>query len=369
MDTTQIYTLVNQVTSEALGAQDLKVADLQGLISLGDTVLSSSANTDAYLNTLTQRIARSILSFRAYRNKLSGLVKDQIEWGAIVQKIKIDMPLASEDVSPVLEDGKSIDPYIVSKPVVHQKLFTTRAPYTFYITTQREWLRESFLSEEALTSFYNGVYGEVRNKMEVALENLGRATINNFIAEAIGGDREIALVTNYNMATGSTLTADSCLYDEGFLRYAIRMIKLYMKGMTDMSTIYNDGTTTRHTPIEDGRLIILSEFEQALETVVQWAAFNENYVRLTGYTEVNFWQAKNKPMSIEIQRVSDKTKEAVDNIIAVYFDRDALGTFKEVTDVLTTPVNARGMYYNTFWHENQCWFNDLSENGVFFTLN
>ena len=32
-------------------------------------------------------------------------------------------------------------------------------------------------------------------------------------------------------------------------------------------------------------------------------------------------------------------------------------------------INAAGGYTNTFWHEKQLWFNDLSENFVMFTLN
>ena len=42
MTTTQIYTLVNAVNSEAFGAQSLSVQDPAGLISLGTAVLSSS---------------------------------------------------------------------------------------------------------------------------------------------------------------------------------------------------------------------------------------------------------------------------------------------------------------------------------------
>ena len=50
-------------------------------------------------------------------------------------------------------------------------------------------------------------------------------------------------------------------------------------------------------------------------------------------------------------------------------DRDALGVYKIDEDVLTTPVNAAGAYYNTYWHEKQLRFIDLSENIVIFTLN
>ena len=64
MDTNQIYSIVNEVNAEAFGSTDIDVIDAQGLVSLGDTVLSSSTNTEAFLNTLVQRIGRTIVSFR-----------------------------------------------------------------------------------------------------------------------------------------------------------------------------------------------------------------------------------------------------------------------------------------------------------------
>ena len=41
MNTTQIYTLVNALASQAIGESNIAVTDLQGLISLGDKIVSS----------------------------------------------------------------------------------------------------------------------------------------------------------------------------------------------------------------------------------------------------------------------------------------------------------------------------------------
>jgi hypothetical protein len=59
----------------------------------------------------------------------------------------------------------------------------------------------------------------------------------------------------------------------------------------------------------------------------------------------------------------------VDDILGLVYDRDACGCYKWDEEVATTPVNAGGLYYNTFYHLQQLWFNDLSENFVIFTLN
>ena len=74
-------------------------------------------------------------------------------------------------------------------------------------------------------------------------------------------------------------------------------------------------------------------------------------------------------LSKVIGKVDSKVDKTIENVVGVLFDREAIGTFRQEEKVLTTPVNARGAYYNTFWHEKQMWFNDMSENAVIFTLN
>lgn len=363
MDTTQIYTLVNDVAEQALGNEAIKAIDTSTLVSLGDTILNSQNNTEAFLNTLAQRIGRTIFSYRVYENNLRDMVLNDFEYGAILQKIKISMPDAEEDESYDLTNGVSVDHYKVNKPEVDQKLFVTRTPYQFHITVQRATLKEAFLNESQLSGFISYVFGEVRNRIEFALENLGLACIGNFISLST---HEVKLITNYNAATSKMLTAADAVFDEQFMRYAVSQIKQTSKMLRSMSSYYNDGTETRHTPLADQRLRVLSSFQTALETVVEYAAFNQDYIRLNGFSEVNYWQDIQTPDQIDVTNKTGNVKKS--GIVAVLHDRDALGIYQIDEDILTTPVNAAGRYYNTYWHERQLWFNDLSENFVYFTL-
>lgn len=372
MDTNQVYAIVNGVAAQALGDSTLAALDTAGLVQLGTAVLSSQSNTEAFLNTLVQRIGRTIISYRKYTNKLGDMVLTDFEWGAILQKIKVKMPAVVEDDAYDLTDGQSVDHYIVSKPQATQKLFVARNPYSLYVTISRKLLKEAFLSESAMAGFLAAVFGEVQNKIELSYENLGRLCIANYIAEIAGTAREVKLLTLYQgLNTGASgLTADNALLDNGFLRYAAGVMKLYSKRFTDMSVLYNDGSETRHTPVQDQRFRILSDFETAMETQVEYAAFHEKFVSLRGtYTTINFWQSAQTPGSILVNRASDDAETEVENIVGILHDRDAMGLYKEEEDVLTTPVNARGMYYNTFWHLMRNYLNDLSENCIIFTLN
>ena len=128
MDTSQIYALVNGAAQQAIGETALAANNTQTLVALGNTVLTSSSNTEAFLNVLCQRIGRTIFAFRAYRNKFGDMVLNDFEMGAILQKISFHLFDAEEDPSFDLTNGQSVDMYEVSKPVIDQKLFVKRTP-------------------------------------------------------------------------------------------------------------------------------------------------------------------------------------------------------------------------------------------------
>lgn len=366
----QIYTLVNEAATQAMGQNTITVIDETTLIALGNLLSKNVSLYEPFTNSLSMRIGRTIYAFRAYTNKLSDMMLNDFEYGAILQKIKVKMPTASKEDSIPLVDGQEVNPWLVSKPKVNQKLFAKRTPYTYHITIQTEWLREAFTSSLAMSSFISMIYGEVRNAINLGLENLGRAAQNNMIAETAGTAREIKLLTEYqnDIGAATALTPQAALHDADFLRYVVRRINETRDSLTDMSVMYNDGTETRHTPYELQRIRLHSRFIRAAETVIYESAFNQNYVDLRDYTPLNFWQAEQSPFAINVKRASDGQETQVDNIIGLIYDRDALGMYQFSETVASTPINARALFYTVYWHERQLWFNDTSENFVLFTL-
>lgn len=370
MTPTQIYELANKLNHAAFGDQaQLEVADLQGLIALGDYVMNAGS-TEVFLNTLMLRVYKTIFSYRAYYNKLDLLVLGDEEYGAVVQKISMKLPELQSDPTYSLVDGQSIDHYVVNKPDVVQKLFYTLTPYMLPMTTQRKALKEAFLSAEAMESFLSLVYGRVQTILEKTLEDLARATISNFMAEISDTTQHVKLLTMYNNDTGASLTPATALRTADFLRYCIGKIKLYSKKMTDLTTMFNQGDIERHTPYEFQNIYMSADFITQSETISEYAAFHREFVSLDGYRDMTFWQnsTAGNETSINVNRASDGTAVEINNIIGFIHDRDALGIYKRSEDVVSTPVNAFALYYNTVWHERQMWFNDVSENAVMFTV-
>ena len=378
MDTTQIYGILNDIVSQGIGTTGITSVNAQNLISLGDAVLTSQSSTEAFLNALALRIGRTIIRFRKYNNKLSGLLLDDFEWGAILQKIRVGMPDAETDESFGLADGASVDHYKVKKPEVEQKLFVTRTPYQYHITIQRAHLKEAFTSEDAMGRFISAIFGEVRNAIDYGLERLGRTAITNMIAESYGASAAVPKQNVVNLGTlyrginaNAPATADGLMNDPDFMRYAISTINTRKDMLQEMSVLNmpDANAMPTFTPIDRMHSFILSGFQRRLETVVEYAAFHDEFVKMKDAENLTYLQNANKPNSIDVLRASDGTNIAVDNIVGIIFDRDACGMYKRMEDTLTTPVNAAGRYYNTYWHLQQLWFNDLQENFVVFTLN
>lgn len=366
METAQIYSIVNDINSQTMGESAIQAIDTASFVAMGSQVLSSSDNTECFLNTLVQRIARTIIQTRSYKSKMSELAFTDVEWGAIMQKIKVEMPEAVEDVSVNLVDGESIDQWIVAKPKAKKKFFVIRSPYDFFITIQRRWLKEAFLSPAEMESFIGAVFNEVNNKLELSQENLGRMSLANFIAN-VGQNQTYPLLTMYNAKTGQTAPSpQGALYDEKFMRFAVGEMKMASIRLQEMSTLYNKEGYKRFSNLSDQFVVTRADFKVAMETQVDYAAYHDNYLNVATDLEVSYWQNAKTPNNIVIGEGNNTT--TVENVLSVIHDRDAVGTFRKETEVLTTPINARGAYYNTFYHTNDARFNDMSENGLVFLL-
>lgn len=384
MDTVQIYSLLNSVVSQSMGEVPVTVVDTGSFVALGNTILNSNQNTEGFINTLVQRIGLTVLVDRAYTSQFRPLVLDDMRWGAIVQKISVEMPDAVQEDAIPLVDGQSVDQYIVNKPVAHQKLFTQRSPYMMFITIQRQWLKEAFLNESAMGAFISLVFQKVRDKLELNLENLFRAAINNYAALA-PDSQVVNLVTMYNAERN--LTGDAALsagptamFDKDFMAWVAGTIRQLGRDLETMSTIYNIDGAERHTPTEMQNLMLLSKFRTQLETVALSSAFNDDYLKIVSNYTVPFWQGsgttvldyeERSKINVTVRNLTTGASEEVTrtNVIGMLFDRDAMGAFRQMEETVTTPLNARGLYTNTFWHEQQLWFNATDENFILLTLN
>lgn len=363
-----VYLIVNDIEKQALGSINIKVVDTKSFVDFGNAVINSSDYTETFMQTLLLRIARTYETWRPYESSLRDLVISGEEWGAIYQKIDAEVPDFVCDETFELVDGKSVDQYIVRKPTAKQKLFVKRSTYQNYVTMTRKLLQGAFLSEAEFVRFMRQIEGKMRIKLDFAMENMARLAIGSYIANADSTKQVVNLVTDYNAETGETLTAATALHNKDFLAYAAGTMELYSKRLRNLSTAYNKENMERHTPRGEQRFLVFDLFQSRLQHVVQYQAYHEELVSLKEFIEVPYWQSEQDRSTIKVT-LEDGTSTTVSNVVGFIFDRYALGTFMSDEETLATPINARARYWNVFHFAEQLWFNDLSENGVVFTLN
>lgn len=387
----QIFTIVNEVASQAMGST-IAVIDNAGLIALGDTVLGTDATKNNFINALTDRIGRTIVSFREYHSHFPDFERDSIEWGNILQKLKIGMPSAEKDDSYDLVNGTSVDQYKINKPNVNQLLFTSETPWQTHITVHLDALEKAFLSTDAMGIFISSMFGEVQNRIELAMENLSMDCVNNYIAEVVNRKtqrpkRVVNLITEYKDKTGVDHSTEplKALDDEDFLKYVVRRINSlstifeYMNKatFTDIG-IFPDSIApsesrenyTRHTPKSEQRMMLFIDMVNALKTNINSKAFNMEQVAIDiPFKTVPFWQSMDTPSGINVKLASSSNAEITQELVmGILYDREAMGTFKKKYTSLTSPINAAGKYYNVFYHMITMYYNDLTENAVIFLL-
>lgn len=378
MKVTQLKDIVNTVTSEVLGKEDVVSEDLSNLVDVGNEIINSD-NVDNYVKKLIDRIGKVIFVNRLYAGGVPSVLMDSWEFGSIVEKISADMPEADENDSWKLEDGQEYSQDTFYQPKVSAKFFNSKVTFDVKLSFTTQQVKESFSSVNELNAFLSMLETGVKNSMTVKLDSLIMRTINNMTAQTLfkgQAMQKVNLLTAYNTATGQKLTADKALLDKDFLKFASLIIKKYQARITKMSELFNQGKKARFTNINDLHTVLLSDFADSAEVYLMSDTYHNDTVSLPQHETVPYWQGSGTTYSfsdvssIKV-KINDGTKTAKDvtqaGIIGVMFDTNALGV-SNLNQRTTTAYNARAEFYTNFYKMDAGYFNDLNENFVVFYI-
>lgn len=378
MKVTQLKDIVNTVTSEVLGKEDVVSEDLSNLVDVGNEIINTD-NVDNYVKKLIDRIGKVIFVNRLYAGGVPSVLMDSWEFGSIVEKISADMPDADENDSWKLENGQEYSQDTFYQPKVSAKFFNSKVTFDVKLSFTTQQVKESFASVNELNAFLSMLETGVKNSMTVKLDGLIMRTINNMTAQTLykgQAMQKVNLLTAYNTATGQKLTADKALLDKDFLKFASLVIKKYQARITKMSTLFNQGAKARFTNTTDLHTVLLSDFADSAEVYLMSDTYHNDTVSLPQHETVPYWQGSGKTYSfsdvssIKV-KINDGTKTAKDvnqaGIVGVMFDTNALGV-SNLNQRTTTAYNARAEFYTNFYKMDAGYFNDLNENFVVFYI-
>lgn len=387
MTTEQIYELLNDITVETTGREDLAIRDGYKLVDLGTTVTHSETLTKGFLSGLIDKVTKTIIMSRQYeRHDRRGINKETLTYGAIVEMISIERGNATENLSWNQNDTTS--PY--SKTDNNYTVTTTIAQgndtFEYDVIIYDYQLQSAFLSEKNMAAFVEGVFETVKNSMEIYLENIESTVINTSACRVYNtnaGNTVVKLATLYNTLNGykssdagyvtpitqsnnNDNTINSALSNRDFLRFVYTYISKIKKGMRKPSVLFNPAGKERWStdPIVEvisdvnERFNLLPNFDPLADGIKGDSIY---YWQGTG-TSVGY--ADNMQIS---QRIDANTDVNIYGCIAMIRDDKAVGMLRDFprTRSLYDPSHEKTYFYNKM---DIRYYSKADENFVVFTL-
>ena len=378
-------TVLNTIVKNATGQSELTGVNALNFISVANT--AAKIPVDPLLSALTTTLSKTIFSIRPYSRKFKGIFHDNVKFGNHTRKINIADSDWQKDERYDLTDGASIDMYKVKKPKVLQMNYYGQNIVERQVTIFRDQLNAALSSEEEFQRFITMVMTNASDQIEQAHESCARLTVANFMAAKISGYKDatvINLLTEYNTLTGLTLKAADVYKPDNFVpfvKWAFARIKNVSDMMTERTQMFHENVTgseiSRHTPYSKQKMYMNAQFMNEVSTMVLADVFHDERYKLIDYERVGYWQNPKEPTAIHITNTARTSTNGtlnvgeesdVTGVIGCLFDEEALGvsTFNEWS--APTPFNAKGGYTNIFWHFNDRYYNDFTENGVVFVI-
>lgn len=378
----QVSTVLTSIVQQATGQAVNTPTDTGSFVSVAQVALR--ADRDSVMQAISNILARTIFSIRPYSAKMTGLDMDTFRWGAMMRKLSIADSDWEDDNAyawPIFYDagqtppdgeGQSIDRWVIKKPNILQTNFYGQSVYSDHMTITEDQLETAFTGPEQLGSFLSLLMTNLSNRLEMSNEGLRRGLICNAIGAIYDenqSDRIIHLLTEYNTATGLTLTAQT-VYDPanfgGFVKWVYARVAqitdLFTQNSVAFQTTITGKPILRHTPYEFQKVYLYSPFMRQMDARVLADTYHDSYLKYADVEGIPYWQSWDKMAQVDVTPsyvdntgtlVTPGSNVQVENVLGVIFDRDAMGMSILDRRVLSTPVNESGLYRNIWVHCKQ----------------
>lgn len=377
-----IYQILNSLHTQATGRSAIAPTDTSEFVSMATATLA--AGTDPVYNALMQMVGRTIFSVRPY-NRRFDIMRTNAEFGAIQRTISYaDKPLqeASDTFAPV--DGQTVDQYVINKADPLEMRYYGSAVYRDSVTIFEDQVKTAFENPGQLGEFISGLMTNMSNKWEQWLEEQNRATVANFIgAKNAANNGIIHLLTEYNTLTGLNLTAQTVYQPDNladFFRWVRARINTLSRMMSERSGLFQvdiaGKAINRHTPAADQRIYLRADALDIIDAMVNTVTYHDEPLAYADVRGVSYWQSINTPDEIQVTpagidstgAVTTEAAQTVSDIFGIMFDRDAIASNMYLYRVANTPLNAKGLFYNTWLNARIQYMNDLSQKAIILLL-
>lgn len=372
-----VVKLTQDAVAQTMGAEymeslgDFSFLDSYKLADVGKSVLDAGT-VDVFCKKLVGLIGKMVIDEKKYEGSvIKSIFVDSFEWGSFVERVYFEPQDLIEDDMWNLIDGQVYEnDHKFFAPKVAAKIFEEAKSINTPCSFGEEQLKTAFNGWDEMNKFQSGVRTNIANTIELALQAYSHMIVSCGIAvsdKATG--TAVHLITEAIEAgileEGATWA--TAQYDEDFILFAMKRIKTIRDNLKVYSTVYNDGSIPTFTNDEDNKLVMLSQFENAIKFIGRRQTYNLGEIGIGEYETTPMWQgvsytgysdfAWDVVSGVEIAvDPSNKlgignTVEAYDgkNCAAIIFDHRALGLCPYRRKV-TSSYTACADFWNEFHH-------------------
>lgn len=388
MSFADIAAILTDINKMATGQEPTSpIVNTSSFVSVAQATLLTGP--DNYTKAISQVLGRTIFAVRPYDAPLKRLQITGDDWANHVRKINFSDSDPVTDKAWDLEDGASVDMYEVNKPKVLQTNYYGQTNYSRVYTQADTQMQAAFKGPEELAQFWSSFVLHLSNQIEADRRNLA----NNLMANHLTGmtvtspKSVIYLLDEYNAQQGTNLTVED-VYKEanfpGFAKFAYGRINDISRLMKERTINWHQNWTIgsktynimRHTPYDRQHLYLYSGTQSQIDARVIPEVFHDDMLRYRDAEQVTFWQDIDDREKISATPVITSTagvatKNAavqLTNVFGCLLDWDAIGYTPRLARVVPTPMNARGLYTNFWYHYGWSWYDDFTENAVLFLM-
>lgn len=388
MDFADIAAILAEVNKLATGQEvTTPIVDTSSFVSVAQATLLTG--TDNYTKAVSQVMGRTVFAVRPYDAPMRNLQVTGDSWENHRRKINYvdDEPVTDKAWS--LEDGQAVDMYEVHKPKVLQTNYYGQTNYSRVYTKADTQMEAAFRGPDELAEFWSNFVLHLANQIEADRRNLSANLMANHLTgmTVTNPDSVIYLLDEYNAQQGTSLTVQD-VYKEanfpGFATYAYGRINDISRLLKERTINWHQNWTIsgqpynlmRHTPYDRQHLYLYSGTQSQIDAKVIPQVYHDNMLRYRDAEMITFWQDVNErqkisatPVVTTAAGVAEKNAAVqLDNVFGCLLDFDAIGYTPRLSRIVPTPMNARGLYTNFWYHYGWSWYDDFTENAVLFLL-
>lgn len=382
----QIASDLNYVFEELIGTYDpetdtgipLYKEDLSNFIDVGRKIEATTEwgnNFDHYIGRLIDRIGKTIIVDKTYESTGPDLAVDAVEYGAIIQKVRVQDIDFEENPAWKLVPGESYD-YFTFKPVeLSQTFFSGKTTFNMEWSWVTKQLKGSITNFSELMAIYAAIQNRIRTKAKIATDGMKMRLVNGGNAENIAaGKNVINFTAEYIKNTGRyDVRSAVALTNKEYIRNMTVTLKKWKKFMEMPTKMFNLQGELNWTQ-RDLMMVGLVDIEAAVESYLESDTFHNDFVKMPGYSQIAAWQGITEGLDLDLRSsinvVTPETEKTImySGIVFTMFDKTGKVVWNEDPEETTAPFNPKGKFTNYYYSYDCNYMLDTAENCITFVI-